>query len=75
LDGEKTGGVFDTHRELSAVMGKKKPFVLVKMCEKFEVATMDFTFAGNTIGYIPWPPGTALPQGVVDAVVKKLGPE
>lgn len=51
-------------------MDEKKPFFLIKMCEKFKVSKTRF-FLPNSIMYHKWEAGKPMPSGLIDAIVKK----
>lgn len=52
------------------IMDEKKPFFLIKMCDKFKVTKTRF-YLTSSIMYQKWMPGTPMPPGLIDAIVKK----
>jgi hypothetical protein len=75
--GRATGFPCSTHEELKYIVGHKKPFFLVKMCDEYEEAYAKFNLPVQTM-HFPWQPATAAernrvpPQLVVD-IINKLG--
>eukprot|EP00288_Rhodomonas_lens_P019969 CAMPEP_0177690494 /NCGR_PEP_ID=MMETSP0484_2-20121128/795_1 /TAXON_ID=354590 /ORGANISM="Rhodomonas lens, Strain RHODO" /LENGTH=607 /DNA_ID=CAMNT_0019201039 /DNA_START=91 /DNA_END=1914 /DNA_ORIENTATION=+ len=70
--GKTTGGMFDTYKEMQFILGTKKPYVLIKMCDRFEQDETDFQFSHNGIGYIQWTPGSAMPASVIPTIKARL---
>eukprot|EP00730_Choanoeca_flexa_P014310 TRINITY_DN6215_c0_g1_i2.p1 TRINITY_DN6215_c0_g1~~TRINITY_DN6215_c0_g1_i2.p1 ORF type:complete len:305 (+),score=20.04 TRINITY_DN6215_c0_g1_i2:258-1172(+) len=74
--GKDTGVGFSTYEELHFIQTEKKPKFLVKMCDKFEEATVRFVF-GAHIKYYLWQPQSEaeqrqVPEDLVDEIIDKL---
>ena len=71
--GKETDSSCSTHQELMYVMDKKKPFFLIKMCDKYEEAAADFYFPSN-VAYYPWMPKEhgVLPKELIPRIIEKL---
>ena len=66
--GRKTASPFSTHQELRFVMDEPKPFLLVKMCDRFREVETRFLLP-STMACTPWTPGTPLPDGIVQKIL------
>jgi hypothetical protein len=69
--GKGTEASFSTKEELSFIMAEKKPFFLLKMCERFLESRTRFHLP-NSIAYMKWTPGTELAKDIVEAIVSKF---
>ena len=69
--GRATNELFDTRTELSFIISEKKPFYLIKMCERWEEATTRMVLGATTM-YTTWLPGRSMPEHLVDNVIAKL---
>jgi hypothetical protein len=74
--GEKTASSFSTYQELRYIIEQKKPFYLVKMCDRF-VHQQTLLWLPDTVSYYPWQPKSAaerqgVPADLVDKIVQKL---
>ncbi len=68
--GQKTSSKFSTFEELQFIRNEK-PYFLIKMCDKFELGKTRFKIP-ESISYVQWPPGTAIPDTVVPGIIQKL---
>ena len=55
--GKQTAIKFSTYEELQFIVNESKPYFLIKMCDKFEVADTRFRIPDNT-AFIKWMPST-----------------
>ena len=62
---------YSTYEEMEHIIGKRRPFALVKMCESFAEKSADWNF-GEAIMYETWMPGTPLKDSLIDMIVEKL---
>ena len=69
--GTDSGAGFSTFEELRFIIDEKKPFFLVKMCEKFTVPETRFRL-GKAVSYFPWGPGQPMPNDIVGRIIDKL---
>ncbi|EGD75358.1 hypothetical protein PTSG_06434 [Salpingoeca rosetta] len=73
--GEKTDSPFGSSEELEFIINEKKPFFLVKMCDRFKHAKPRF-WLPPTISYHLWKPQGAErfdpPRSLIDAILAKL---
>lgn len=69
--GFKTDSHFCTYQELQYIMTQRKPFFLVKMCDRFNVPSTTLQLT-NDIAYFPWTAGTAMPSNIVQSIQQKL---
>jgi hypothetical protein len=69
--GKGTEASFSTKEELQFIMAEKKPFFLLKMCERFLESRTRFHLP-NSIAYMKWTPGTELAKDIVEAIVSKF---
>jgi hypothetical protein len=71
--GQKTDCNFSTYNELKFVVDAKKPFFLVKMCDRFEVSNARFRLLTDT-AHSPWPEKdhARLPPTLVPEIMEKL---
>jgi hypothetical protein len=69
--GKDTGAGFSTFEELRFIINERKPFFLVKMCERFEEHETRFRL-DSSVAYYQWPPGHPLPADLVPKIVEKL---
>mmetsp|Transcript_15281 Transcript_15281/g.23011 ORF Transcript_15281/g.23011 Transcript_15281/m.23011 type:complete len:1048 (-) Transcript_15281:291-3434(-) len=54
---------FSTKEELQFVMDEKKPFFLLKMCDRFAESRTRLSLP-NSVAYFPWPAGTPMPENL-----------
>ncbi|CAE7660400.1 NXNL2, partial [Symbiodinium microadriaticum] len=67
-----TGTVnFSTKEELQFLMDEKKPFFLIKMCEKFSVARTRLSLS-NAVSYVKWNPGDPVPDNLISEIANKF---
>jgi len=57
--------------ELRFVIDEKKPFFLVKMCDRFAVDETRFRLTSN-VCHAPWPRGTPMPADFVPQITARL---
>ena len=74
--GSKTYGAegttkFTTKEELTMIRGEDMPFVLVKMCDKFEEYWTRF-YLPATFAYVKWNKGESMPANLVSKIKEKL---
>ena len=69
--GRATNDRFDTSKELGFIIDSKKPFFLVKMCDRYEEATARFQLDSG-IMWEQWTPGQPMPDGLADKVCARL---
>ncbi len=74
--GKATGFPCSTHEELKYIIGHKKPFFLVKMCEEYEEEYAKFHLPVTTMHYL-WQPQTPqersrAPPQLVEDIMQKL---
>jgi hypothetical protein len=69
--GTNTGVGYSTFEELRYIHEQKKPFFLVKMCQKFEEQETIFRL-GNSISYLEWVCGRPMPEDLVIKILQKL---
>jgi hypothetical protein len=69
--GQETTATFSTFQEMEFIIGKQKPFFLVKMCDRFEVARTRFNFP-SSISYFPWDGVGKVPDKLLEGIVQKL---
>jgi hypothetical protein len=69
--GQQTTSNFSTFQEMEFIVDEQKPFFLVKMCDKFEVAQTRFNFPGR-ISYYPWDGAGKVPDKLLEGIVQKL---
>lgn len=69
--GHNTGAGFSSFEELRFIFNEKKPFFLVKMCERFSEPETRFRI-GNETAYFHWSPGTPLPEDLVPRIKQRL---
>ena len=56
---------------MTYIFEKKKPFFLIKMCDKFRHATTEMIIGGD-IMYVHWDPGTPMDSGLVTDISTKF---
>jgi hypothetical protein len=69
--GENTGAGFCTYEELEFIYDEKKPFFLVKMCDKFDVNLTRF-LVRKSVSYLEWFPRSPMPDDLVTKILEKL---
>jgi hypothetical protein len=69
--GKDTGIGYSTFEELRFIHGQKKPFFLVKMCEKFEEPETIFRL-DSSVSYFQWLSEHPLADDLVDKIIEKL---
>ncbi len=63
--------MYSTRQEMEFVMGNKKPFFLIKMCDEFEDPLTQL-YLHKGIAYEAWnPPTGPMPAGLIDKIVAK----
>mmetsp|Transcript_3286 Transcript_3286/g.6423 ORF Transcript_3286/g.6423 Transcript_3286/m.6423 type:complete len:90 (+) Transcript_3286:89-358(+) len=61
---------FSTKEELVFILQEKKPFFLIKMCERFEDSKTRFQLPDDT-SYVPWTPGKPVPDDLIGKMLDK----
>jgi hypothetical protein len=69
--GKNTGVGFSTFEELRYIYEQKKPFFLVKMCDRFEEHQTVFRL-GNSVSYLEWLPPRPMPGDLISKIVERL---
>lgn len=71
--GTETGTPCNTADELAFIKNEKKPYFLIKMCEKFEDSVARMYFTSSVFNY-PWMPKdhAVLPKDLVSRIIEKL---
>jgi hypothetical protein len=69
--GKDTGIGYSTFEELRYIHEQRKPFFLVKMCNRFEVEETIFRM-GNSVSYFLWLPVCPMPGDLVPKILEKL---
>jgi hypothetical protein len=69
--GKDTGAGFSTFEELRFIHGQKKPFFLIKMCERFEEPETTFRL-DSSVSYFQWFSGRPMPNDLVPKILEKL---
>jgi hypothetical protein len=69
--GKDTGAGFSTFEELRFIHGQKKPFFLVKMCDRFEEPETVFRL-DSSVSYFLWFPGSPIPGDLVTKILERL---
>jgi hypothetical protein len=69
--GRDTGAGFCTLQELRFIINERKPFFLIKMCDRFEEAETRFRL-DSSISFFPWTCGTEMRPSLVDDILTKL---
>jgi hypothetical protein len=69
--GKDTGIGYSTFQELRYIHEQRKPFFLVKMCNRFEVEETVFRM-GNSVSYFLWLPVCPMPGDLVPKILEKL---
>jgi hypothetical protein len=69
--GMKTNSPCGTYEELQYTLGSRKPFFLVKMCDRFETPLAQFNLTSGVM-YHPWRPNTPMPRDLVGKIDEKL---
>jgi small GTP-binding protein len=69
--GKDTGVGYSTFEELRFIHGERKPFFLVKMCERFEEPETRFLL-DSSVCFIKWFPGSQMPSDLITKIVEKL---
>jgi WD40 repeat protein len=69
--GKDTGVGYSTFEELRFIINERKPFFLVKMCDRFEEQETRFRL-DSSVAYFQWTPGHPLPPDIVTKIVEKL---
>uniref|UniRef100_A0A7S3GC70 TIR domain-containing protein n=1 Tax=Palpitomonas bilix TaxID=652834 RepID=A0A7S3GC70_9EUKA len=74
--GTETYGVpgtntFSTRQELSFIMQEKKPFFLIKMCDRFQDPYARFKLT-DAFGYLLWEKGTPFPPDLIQKLEEKF---
>uniref|UniRef100_A0A7S3G675 Uncharacterized protein n=1 Tax=Palpitomonas bilix TaxID=652834 RepID=A0A7S3G675_9EUKA len=52
------------------ILQEKKPFFLIKMCERFADPSSRFQLPDDT-SYVPWTPGKPVPDDLIDKMLDK----
>lgn len=61
---------FSTKEELQFVMDEKKPFFLIKMCERFAEPRTRLVLS-KAVAYFPWLPQDPLPPALISEIIAK----
>jgi hypothetical protein len=69
--GRETSVGYSTFDELRFIHEERKPFFLVKMCERFEEAETRFLL-GSSVCFIQWFPGSQMPGDLIAKIIEKL---
>jgi hypothetical protein len=71
--GKETESSFSTFKELTYTMEKKKPFFLIKMCDRYEEYLADVYF-DSSVAYHPWlgQDHGKLPTDLIQAILIRL---
>jgi parallel beta-helix repeat protein len=69
--GKNTGVGFSTFEELRYIYEQKKPFFLVKMCDRFEELATVFRL-GKSVSYLEWLPPCPMPGDLISKIVERL---
>jgi hypothetical protein len=69
--GEKTGSTCSTLQELQFIIDEEKPFVLIKMCDRFKHPETRVLLPKSCL-HIEWKPRTPMPEDLVDSILDKI---
>jgi hypothetical protein len=69
--GRDTGVGFSTHKELRFIQDDRKPFFLVKMCERFEEPETRMRL-DNSVSYFQWLSGSPMPGDLITKISERL---
>jgi hypothetical protein len=61
---------FSTKEELQFIMDEKKPFFLIKMCERFAESRTRLVLS-KAVAYFPWMPSDPMPSNLISEIVAK----
>lgn len=62
--------LFDTSKQLAFIISEKKPYLLIKMCNRWTEPTTRMAFA--TAPHVLWMPGESLSDELVNEVIMRL---
>ena len=65
---------FSTHEELAFILQEKKPFFLIKMCDRYDDPVTRFRLPG-AIAYVDWRIGQPMPSELVAKVLARFESE
>ena len=62
---------FSTRQELACILTTRKPFYLIKMCDRWEEPMVRLAF-GDMVMFKCWVPGESMPEDLVQGIVNTL---
>mmetsp|Transcript_24558 Transcript_24558/g.49898 ORF Transcript_24558/g.49898 Transcript_24558/m.49898 type:complete len:115 (+) Transcript_24558:228-572(+) len=68
--GRETNHFYDTRGELAQLVRRRKPMVLVKMCDRFDKEYAASALEG--LEYVEWAVGAPLPDRLVASIEREL---
>jgi hypothetical protein len=72
--GKATASTFSTKEELQFVMAEKKPFYLIKMCERFQDSRTRFYLPNESVA-TNWLPSEEMPSDLMESILLKYQSE
>jgi hypothetical protein len=69
--GLETNSTFNTKQELQYILSEKKPYFIIKMCDRYELSTTRLKL-NDAILYYPWTDAGPIPSDLIPKIVDKF---